>query len=60
MSWLDFVVKGQGHNETRYGQKSTLGILKVMGSSFRVMDNLSGEGIQAIGFLSTIIQLAVC
>jgi len=37
-------VKGQGCGDTKYGQKSTLGNLKVMSSTIKVTDNLSGEG----------------
>ena len=38
-------VKGQGHDEIKYGQKDTLGILKVMHSNITVTNNLSGKGI---------------
>ena len=38
-------VKRQGHGETKYGQKGTLGILKVTSSKVRDTDNLSGEGM---------------
>jgi len=41
----DEKVKGQGHNKTRYGQISILGILKVMHSNFRVTDNFFYRGI---------------
>ena len=32
-------VKGKGHEETKYGQVTTFGILKVMRSNFKVRDN---------------------
>jgi len=27
VNWLDFEVKGQGHNETKYGHNSTFGAI---------------------------------
>jgi len=47
--WLNFEVKGHDHDETKYGQRSTLGILQVLHLNVSVTDNLSIEGMMVDG-----------
>ena len=42
---------GQSHRKTKYGQKSTFGMVKVIHSNIKVTDNLSVEGKPVIGSL---------
>jgi len=46
---FECVFCAQAHDETKYGQKSTLGIVKVMRTNVKVIDNVSTESIPLDG-----------